>query len=346
MPISKYYCINRLDENIINYINTHKIKRVRLNHNLDQDVSILNDCPLITHIIFGNNFNKSIHNLNLNLIFIYFGDKFDQPIDKIYLNLQYLYFSLSFNNTVLPQPKLKVLKLGSFYNKYIDFSNFKDLEYLTLSFQYNQPITRLPNKLKYLKLGRRFNNILPSIFPKNLTSLILNTYYKTSIDIPHNLKHLNLGHRYNHKIDLSLLPNLEVLHLTHCYSHRLDNLSHKLIELDLGFAQSESTNIIHLTNLKKLTIYNDYIIAYIPKTIEHLSIKILNNRKINLVHFTQLRILKLFIFIDDIVFDNILNYIPLNLEIIYISSSILVNLDNIELVNNIKVINKYSYCDI
>ena len=346
MPISKYYIINRLDENTINYINLNKINRIRFNHTLNQDVSILNSCPLITHIIFGNSFNKSIDNLDLNLIFIYFGDNFNQPIDKIYTKLKYLYFSLSFNNTLLSQPILKVLKLGSFYNKYIDFNNFKNLEYLTLGFQYNQPITTLPNKLKYFKLGRSFNNILPKIFPKTLSTLILNAYYKKSINVPIYLKHLNLGVRYNHKIDFSLLCNLEILQLSQTYSFNIENLSSKLKELELGLSQTESSIICDLTNLKKLTIYNDYVINYIPKTIEYLSIKILDNRKINLVNFTKLKFLKLFIFISDFIFENIFDYLPLNLEVIYISSSGLITIKNIELVSNIKIIYKYTYCDI
>lgn len=346
MPITKYYIINRFDEITINYINLNKIKRIRFNHTLNQDISILNNCPLITHIIFGNSFNKSIDNLDLNLIFIYFGDNFNQPINKIYTKLKYLYFSLSFNNTLLSQPKLKVLKLGSFYNKYIDFSHFKNLEYLTLGFQYNQPITILPNKLKYFKLGRSFNNILPKIFPKTLSTLILNAYYKKSINVPIYLKHLNLGIRYNHKIDFSLLYNLEILQLSQTYSYNIENLSPKLKELELGFSQTESSNICHLTNLKKLTIYNDYVINYIPETIEYLSIKILDNCKINLVNFTKLKFLKLFILISDFIFENIFDYLPLNLEVIYISSSGLITIKNIELVSNIKIIYKYTYCDI
>ena len=338
MPITKYYMINQLDESTLDYINLNKIKRIRFNHLLNQDVSLLNKCPSITHIIFGNGFNKSIDNLQINLIFIYFGNNFNQPINKIYNKLKYLYFSLNFNNTILPQPNLIVLKLGRFYNKYIDFSDFKALQYLTLSSQYNQPIHCLPKKIQYLKLGRNFNNTLPINFPKSLKKLIINTYYKHLLNFPIHLKHLKLGVRYNHKIDFSVLSQ--------CYSYNIENLCTKLKELEFGFAQSVSSNICHLTNLKKLTIYNDYILSYIPQTIEQLSIKIIDNRKINLVNFIKLKVLNLFILVNNFIFENIFDYLPLNLDVIYISASGFLNIKNIELVSNIKIVNKYMYCDI
>ena len=317
MPIKKYYIINKLEPNTINYINFNKLKKIRLNHDINEDITILNNCLSITHIIFGNDFNTSIDNLNLNLIFLYFGDNYDQPINKIYENLQYLYFSRNFSNKLVAQPKLKVLKLGCFYNKFLDFTDFKYLEYLTLGFQYNQPITNLPDRLKYLKLGRNFKNILPCVFPKSMRYLILNTNYNKSINIPLNLRYLNLGIRYNHKIDFSLLCNLKILQFSQCYSYTIENLSTKIKELELGFAQSIYLDIRYLINLKKLTIYNDYNIEYIPNTIEHLSIKILDNRKINLVKFTRLKVLILFILINDCILENIFDYLPLNL--IYLS---------------------------
>lgn len=346
MPITKYYIINQLDDTTVNYINQYKINRIRFNNLINEDVSLLNKCPTITHIIFGNSFNNIIDNLDLNLIFIYLGNNFNKPINKTYNKLKYLYFSFNFNNTILPQPNLKVLKLGRFYNKYIDFSDFKELQYLTLSSQYNQPIHSLPKKIEYLKLGRNFNNILPSNFPKSMKTLIINTYYKQLITFPIYLKKLNLGVRYNHKIDFSVLSNLETLQLSQCYSYPIESLSEKLIELDFGFAQSVSTNISHLTHLKKLTIYNDYILSNIPQTIQHLSIKIIDNRKINLVKFTKLKVLILFILVNDFIFENIFDYLPLNLDIIYISASGLLSLKNIELVSNIKIIYKYIYSDI
>jgi hypothetical protein len=346
MPIIKYYMINQLDQSTLNYININKIKRIRFNHLFNQDVSLLNQSPSITHIIFGNGFNKSIDNLQINLIFIYFGNNFNQPINKIYNKLKYLFFSLNFNNTLLPQPNLKVLKLGRFYNKYIDFSDFKGLQYLTLSSQYNQPIHCLPKKIQYLKLGRNFNNTLPSNFPTSMKKLIINAYYKHLLNFPIHLKHLNLGVRYNHRIDFRALSNLEILQLSQCYSYNIENFSTKLKELEFGFAQSVSTNICHLTNLKKLTIYNDYRLSYIPQTIEHLSIKIIDNRKINLVNFIRLKVLNLFILVNNFIFENIFDYLPLNLDVIYISDSGLLNIKNIELVSNIKIINKYMYCDV
>lgn len=346
MPITKYYMINQLDQKTLDYINLNKISKIRFNHLFNKDISSINNCPSITHIIFGNSFNCTINNLDLNLKFIYFGNNFNNPINKIYNNLKYLYFSLNFNNTILPQRNLRVLKLGHFYNKYIDFSAFKELQYLTLGSQFNQPIHSLPKKMLYLKLGRHFNNILPSNFPKSMKKLIINTCYKQFIAFPNDLKHLNLGLRYNHKIDFSILSNLQILQLSECYSYPIESLSDKLIELKVGFAQSMSTNISHLTRLKKLTIYNDYILSYIPLTIQNLSIKIIDNRKINLVKFTKLKVLILFILINDFIFENIFDYLPLNLDIIYISASGLLSLRNIELVSNIKIIYKYIYTDI
>jgi hypothetical protein len=346
MPITKYYMINQLDQKTLDYINLNKISKIRFNHLFNKDISSINNCPSITHIIFGNNFNKSLNKLNLNLIFLYFGDQFNQAINILFTKLKYLYFSLNFNNTILPQPNLKVLKLGNFYNKYTEFNNFKELKYLTLGSQFNQPIYELPSKLEYLKLGRGFNNTLPIILPNSIKKLIINRFYKKKLNIPYNIEYLKLGFKYNHKIDFSLYKNLERLQLSQCYSHSIDNITFKIKELELGFAQSIITNISHFINLKKLTIYNDYIISYIPKTIEDLSIKILDNRKINLVHFTKLKILKIFILINDFIFDNIFDYLPLNLQVVYISCSGLINIKDIQLVSNVNIINKYIYCDI
>ena len=90
MPITKYYMINQLDQKTLDYINLNKISKIRFNHLFNKDISSINNCRSITHIIFGNSFNCTINNLDLNLKFIYFGNNFNNPINKIYNNLKYL----------------------------------------------------------------------------------------------------------------------------------------------------------------------------------------------------------------------------------------------------------------
>ena len=55
-------------------------------------------------------------------------------------------------------------------------------------------------------------------------------------------------------------------------------------------------NFFIINNIYRL-FKNDYILSYIPQTIEQLSIKIIDNRKINLVNFIKLKVLNLFILV-------------------------------------------------
>ena len=107
----------------------------------------------ITHIEFGDDFNKPVNNLPSNLVFLEFGIKFDQPIDNLPITLKSLslgaLFCQSLNN--LP-PNLETLYIHSIFN----------LDY----------INNLPNSIKKLYLGYNYGQLISKL-PDSLTDLII-----------------------------------------------------------------------------------------------------------------------------------------------------------------------------
>lgn len=141
-----------------------KINKIIFNPEFNQDISNL---PTnIEHIEFGKRFNQNIDNLPINIKYIHLKKDFNQPIDFLPINLKVLIIDGYFNQPIdnLPE-KLEVLIIGNNFTYNID--NLPDNLWLLaigywydteehvlrsgmfLPVEFNMPIKRLPNKLKY-----------------------------------------------------------------------------------------------------------------------------------------------------------------------------------------------------
>ncbi len=141
-----------------------KFNKIIFNPEFNQDVSILPDN--IEHIEFGKRFNQNIDNLPQNVKYIHLKKDFNQPIDFLPSNLKVLILEGNFNHPIenLPE-KLEVLVIGNRFTHNINnlpnslwllaIGYWYDKEEHTLRsgmflpVEFNMPINRLPNKLKY-----------------------------------------------------------------------------------------------------------------------------------------------------------------------------------------------------
>lgn len=129
--------------------------------------------PNLKNLIFDyqSNYSKSLDNLPPNLEVLELGNTFNREINKLPNSLQTLKFceTSKFDKPInkLP-PNLKHLVLGRRFNQSLD--DLPDnLETLEIGEDFNQPIHKLPKKLRVLKFCKksRFNHII-SEFPCDL----------------------------------------------------------------------------------------------------------------------------------------------------------------------------------
>lgn len=142
-----------------------------------------------------------------------------------------------------------------------------------LTINYNCRIVKLPENLKYLKIGFSYNYKLPPL-PDKLEELLLMLDYNHPIyKFPKNLKKLILSNCYNHPID-KFPKHLRELQIGKSYSYQLPELPKSLIHLTymsnhIDLPQlPDSLNILHIgrnqylnnlpTNLKSLYLMNNY----------------------------------------------------------------------------------------
>jgi hypothetical protein len=115
----------------------------------------------IEFLDLGNSFDKRIDNLPSSIETLVLGDSFNQPIDNLPSRMKYLYLGESFNKLIdnLPVSLVElIIKKDSIFNQPISRlpNNLRTLK--ILSYEFNQPISRLPNKITELELGSSFNH--------------------------------------------------------------------------------------------------------------------------------------------------------------------------------------------
>ena len=136
----------------------------------------------LTHLTFGDSFNKSVDNLPNLLTHLTFGKSFNKSVDNLPNSLTHLTFGKSFNQTVDNLPNsITYLKFGS------------DGKWGGSCFYY--PLDNLPNSIKCLEFSKnsKFNKTLMNL-PNSLTTLILSGYYPISINnLPDTIENLNLN---------------------------------------------------------------------------------------------------------------------------------------------------------
>ena len=269
--------INQLDGNLLD-------RRLVFDDEFDQVIGpdILNKFSELTHLTFGNKFNKPLNNslngLN-NLTHLSFGTNFNTSLKKSLNglnNLTHLSFGTNFNTSLKKSlnglNNLTHLTLGSdFYVERLDGSlgesinGLKNLTHLTLDQMYtNERLNNITHltysdmfndsqdsidnypKLTHLTFGRLFNqqlNYFPNHFNPNLT-----------------LTHLTFGEDFDKPIGNSLNSLKNLTHLTFGKDfdkpignslYSLKNLTHLTFGEDfdkpLGNSLNSLKNLTHLT---------------------------------------------------------------------------------------------------
>ena len=132
---------------------------------------------LITHLIFGIEFNQFVNALPETITHLYFGNKFNKPVSNLPNSILFIRFGLCFNNTIDQLPQ-----------------NIKSIEF---GANFVQNINNLPNSVEEVKFCERRMQEYSEVWKKNIE---VNYYYNTPIKkIPANLKkiHLNCIPNYN-----------------------------------------------------------------------------------------------------------------------------------------------------
>ena len=149
--------------------NTHdklptSIKKIRFWRELN--VSVDDYIPsTITHLKFGNEFNKPIKKLPPSLIKLSFGNYFNQPIKG------------------LLSPTLTQLKLGKY------FKNFE--------------LGTIPSTVTHLTLGCKMNNFVPGYIPTSVTHIKINYFDRDYVKcLPNSITHLTFNRRYTNFVNV------------------------------------------------------------------------------------------------------------------------------------------------
>ena len=187
----------------------------------NKEINIGNLPPNLTHLFCGNSFNKKVNNLPPNITHLSLGNSFTKSIDDIPLSITHLSFGHSFNRSI---------------NNLSSRSNLKSL---TLGDLFGQPLEKLPSNLQCLNIGREFNSRL--LIPLSLVSLIFcwGSLFNRKVEfafqdqaIP-SLRHLTFGKYFNLLID-DLPLSLTHLTLREQFNKRVDHLPSNLTHLIFG----------------------------------------------------------------------------------------------------------------
>lgn len=221
-----------------------------------------------------------------------------------------------------------------------------NITHLELPNNYNEPLLKLPNNLKILKLGLRYNQNIN--LPEGLEQFICvyehMDLWNQNIVYPKSLKKLILGNKFNQPLD-NLPPNLETLMInSYIFNHPLDNLPYNLKHLIIISCSNFDKSLDNLpATLKSLVIIGKY-----DQPLDNLPIKLktliihseyshsLNNLPLDLQYLS----LVFYSFQYDYTFDNL----PPNLEYIIIKLIASYENKNIIMKNTAHISkNKYSY---
>lgn len=127
----------------------------------------------IKQLWFGKSFNQPIDFLqSYRIVSLILGDDFNQKINCVLpSSLLYIKFGNSFNQCVqniLPN-SLKIIIFGDVFDMQCDFSNFDNLQYLSLGDDYKQPIV-FPKNLQGLFFE---GEISLGIIPKTVNTILV-----------------------------------------------------------------------------------------------------------------------------------------------------------------------------
>ena len=156
----------------------------------------------LTHLTFGEQFNREVNYLPEKLTHLTFGNQFNTEVDFLPNSLTHLTFGWSFNQQVDNLPSsLTHLSFGNQFNQIID-NLPSSLTHLTFADDnpFDRPINNLPNSITILAIFLKTDNIIK--LPSCLQQLIIfntgpNPLNSKMIEIPHTVKKIYLNKRSN-----------------------------------------------------------------------------------------------------------------------------------------------------
>ncbi len=245
----------------------------------------------LVYIQFFNNYSSSVEHLPENVQHIELGDSLlvTNSWPRWLTKLKFGYF-FDQDITHIHLPMLRCLQLGDEYDRFFPCDQFPNLEELEFGYNFNQPLTKLPRRLRLLKFGIRFNQPLPPL-PETLRELILGHNFQRSVQLPEGLTTFRAGRSRKCILPSTLThytlpgwlcepiqtemipPRLIQLGFNHKFDHPLCDLPNTLQFIRFGdhFNQPLDDFKIpsQLTTLIFGKCFNQHISSF-PESLEHL----------------------------------------------------------------------------
>ncbi len=222
-------------------------------------------------IVFGSEFNQNLSMLPTNIIKIYLGKNFQKSLIDIPSSIKSIIFaddSLFIGSFDYLHNDLEELVIGDNYNLTINKLP-NNLKILVLGKKFESKILNYPPKLKYLDIGNSYTYSLNNL-PNDLETLIINGKYNSQIIYPIGLRHFIILKDSEFNLELKDLPNsLVYLSIQNNYTLVISSLPDSIICLELG--NNYKGNIQKFSNnLKKIKLCEDfnYDFTHLPETLE------------------------------------------------------------------------------
>ena len=237
--------INNIISNLLSNLSS-ETKYIKLNDNFNEIIDMIINTN-ITHIIFGNKFNRSIDNLSWIIEYLHFGEEFNQSLNNLPGSVKKLIFSTNSN-----------------FNQQLDCLP-NCLQYLLLPINYKCQIDNLPNSLKYLELYSKYPNSLNNL-PKSLEKFIF--YY--SGELENNIKYTNYKYIKSSGFQIPFVP---------CYYDEKKN--NNIYHIEKIFVRlPKDLKYLDLTYSYKLNFLSDYINYNMNDKNSHIKNEMIKNSQI------------------------------------------------------------------
>jgi len=213
--------------------------------------------PCLTHIWFGNRFNKPVDHLPASLTHLIFGYDFNNPVDYLPPHLLNLEFKENFN-----QP--------------IDYLPLSLLKLRISSWAFHQNVDHLPPSLKEVNFFGCFNSSVDHL-PSSLKSISFENFDKPLDNLPSSVADVRFYGHFNQFID-HLPQHLKYLGLNNCaeFNKPVDNLPTTLTSLIIS-SNSMIQPIDNLPNsltflLIEINSFPPHVFDNLPYFLKHLTI--------------------------------------------------------------------------
>jgi hypothetical protein len=183
----------------------------------------------LTHLTFGTQFNQLVI-LPTNLTHLTFGTQFNQPV-ILPTNLTHLTFSYKFNQSINLPSELTHLSFGYNFNQYVNLPS--KLTHLIFGYNFNQQIN-IPTSVKYLKLSCDNCQYIVDNLPNAIDTLEFNCVENLELNnLPNDIKKIKFSHCCYYKKELNCLPkSIEYIILNESYDKKISNIPTNLKTLE------------------------------------------------------------------------------------------------------------------